>query len=41
MILFTYDTPRPKPGFPLSPDTVGDSLELLKPLPEEEPYDRG
>ncbi len=42
MILFTYDTPRPRPGtFPNAPDSVDDIPELPLPLPEEEPGEWG
>ncbi len=41
MTLFTYNTPRPRPDFPISPDPMGDPVELPKPLPEEEPEEWG
>lgn len=41
MLTFTYDTPRPRPNFPTTPDTENVPLKLPQPLPEEEPGEWG
>ncbi len=38
MIMFTYDTPRPRSGtVPEPPEQIDDLPNLPQPLPEEEP----